>query len=113
MCYKCSGGGEREVAARTDAEDAISRLDHVSRAGNQQCVLRVDDGDHGFESAQCPVGAPFFSELRGRAWHVGGIILEFCFEAFEQRECICGAARKTRDYAAFGKWSNLYCVCFH
>ena len=40
---------EGVVAAGADAEDAVGRLDDVAGAGDEQRVLCVDDGDHGFE----------------------------------------------------------------
>ncbi len=108
-----SCGGEGVVAAGADAEDAVGRLDDVARAGDEQRVLGVDDGDHGFEAAERAVGAPLFGKFGRGPRHVGRIVFELRFEAFEQGEGIGGAAGETSDDAAIGERANFHRVGLH
>jgi len=94
-----AGGGEGVVAAGADAEDAVGGLDDVARAGDQQRVLFVDDGDHGFEPTQRAVGAPFFGKFGGGAGQIGWVVFQFGFEAFHQRKSVGGGTGEANQYA--------------
>ena len=106
-------GGQGEVAAGADAEDAVGRLDHVAGAGDEQRVLGVDDGDHRFEPAQRAVGPPFLGQLGGGPRHVGRVVFQLGLEAFEQGEGVGGAAGEAGEHAAVGQRANLHGVGLH
>ena len=97
-----AGRGQRIIAARPDADQAVFRLQHVARAGQDQRDRRVRHGHHGFKTAQVAVGPPIFSEFDTSARELRWILFEFGFEAFEQGERIGGRAGKADNHLAVG-----------
>ena len=89
----------RKRAARSDADDAIVRLDQIAGARQQERRLAVGDDEHGFEPAQRAIGAPVLGELDGGAIEVAAILFELGFEAREQRERIGRRAGKSGEDA--------------
>ena len=101
------GGGHGVGAARADADDPVRGLDHVAVAADQQRILRVRDGQQGFQPPQGPVRAPFLGQFGGRPRHVRRIVLQFGFETLQQGEGIGRTAGKTAQDAAIGQPADL------
>ena len=88
--------GEREGAARADADQAVVGLEHVAIAAEQQRDLGIGDRHHRLEAAQVAVGAPVLGELDRGAHQLAGMALELGLEPLEQREGVRGAAGEAR-----------------
>src|SRR6185369_4822589 len=84
-------GGEREGAARADADELIRGLDDVAGAGQHQGNVFVGHRHHRLEPAKVAVGAPILGELDAGARQLARMLLELAFEPLEQRERIGGA----------------------
>src|SRR5437588_13011860 len=84
--YLLSGNGdviEPEhgiIAAGTDGNDSMLRLDHVAVAGKQVGIIFADDGKHRFESAEVFIETPFFAEFDCCARHIATEFLQLVFE---------------------------------
>src|SRR5580704_10365273 len=81
-----AGGSERVIAARSDADNARLRLEHVAGAGQHQRYVLVGDNHHRFQAAQKAIGSPVLGQLDGRPHELTAILLEFRFQPLEQGE---------------------------
>ena len=71
VLQKCATGGQREVSAAADGEDALVGLDYFAGAGDQQQIVLVCSQHHGFQFC-CLALTPLLSQLDGGAGQVAG-----------------------------------------
>ena len=86
-------------------------LEHITVAGNDQRVLTVGDGQHRFKPTQHAVGAPVLGQFHRAAQQIALVLVEFGFEALEQREGVGRAAGKTGKNVAVVERAHLARRC--
>jgi hypothetical protein len=77
-------GGQGEVAARSDGDDSVVRLDQLPRTAQEEAVLQVGDYQQGLEPAEHPVAPPVLGQLDRGAGQVTGIAVELLLELLVQ-----------------------------
>ena len=82
-------------AAAADADDSIGWFDDVAGTADDQAHRLIGHGQHGFQAAKNPVGAPILGEFDHGAAGVIGMLGQFLFEAFEQGKRIRGRSGET------------------
>ena len=95
MAQQGAGCGKGIGAAAADGRHVIIGLEHVPVAGEQQDVLTVRDQEHGLQTAQVLVLAPFLGELHRGTLQVAAKFLELGFEQLEQGKGVGRGAGKT------------------
>ena len=101
------GGGEREGAARADADQPVLGLEHVAGAGEHQRDLAVGHGHHRLQSAQIAVGAPVLGELDAGAGELAGVTLQLGLQPLQQGEGVGGAAGEAGEDVAAAELAHL------
>src|SRR5690606_24179611 len=84
-------------AAAADGDNAVFGFEHIAVAGDDQRMLAIGHGQHGFETAQHAVGAPVLGEFDGRAQQIALMFFQLGFETLEKRKRIGRAAGKTGE----------------
>src|SRR5258705_8414423 len=110
---KGARGGESVGPPRADREDPIIRLDELARAGDDEAVLRVGDGEQGLESAKNTIAAPVLGELHRRAREVAWISLQLLLELLEQGERIGRGTGEAGEQLPIAERANLVGLRLH
>src|SRR5262249_33212398 len=95
---------------RADGDDAELGLEHVARAGDDERMLAVGNGEHRFQPAQDAIGAPVLGELDRRAHEVSLVLVELRLEALEERERVRRAAGEAREDLVVMQAPHLLCA---
>src|SRR6185295_5092864 len=97
----------------TDRQNSVVRLDHFARAGDDEAMFFVRDGEQRLETPQDAIAAPFLCQLDGGARKVGGKALQLLLELVEERQRVGGRARKPSDHPATAQQTHLLSVRLH
>ena len=76
-------------------------------------MLRIDNGDHRFEPAKCPVGPPFLRQFGGCPGYGALVITEACLEALQEAEGVGGRPGEPRQHLAIEEATDLPGVALH
>ena len=87
-------------------------FDHVAVARDHERVTCIGHQQQRFEAAQAAIAAPVLGEFDRRARQVA-VLLQFRFEALEQRERIGGATGEAGDDRAVVQPAHLARIAFH
>ena len=95
MAQQGAGCGKGIGAAAADGCHVVVGLEHVPVTGEQQDMLTVRNKEHGFQTAQIFVLAPFLGQFHSGTLQVAAKFLELGFEQLKQGEGIGRGTGKT------------------
>src|ERR1700677_1864102 len=106
------GCGLRIRTATPNSRHTTVGFDHVALSAEQKCLFFVADQEQCFEVAQEFISAPIFGEFHGAASEIAVVLLEFRFEAAEEREGVGGRAGESSENFVVVKAADLFCRVF-
>lgn len=113
MFEQGAGRGAREVATRTDGNDALLRFDHVTVSRDHQRGLGIGNREQGLEPSEHAIGTPLLGKLHRSTNELAAVFLEPGFETLEQREGVGSAAGEPRQHTPLMQAAHLPCIALH
>jgi len=113
MSQQSARGRHGKIAARSDSQDAVRRLNHVTRPADEQRMFDVDDGEQRLQPPQRSVSTPFLGQFGRGAGHIARIVLQFRLKTFQQGERVSSSTGKTAQHPSIEQRPNLARISFH
>ena len=104
---------KRVHAAGADGSNAVIRVDHLTRAGNDQKFFRIRGNEHGLKLPHGLVAAPILRKRYGGPAKAAAVLFQLRLKALREGERIRHGARKAHDHAVVVQPPHLFRMRLH